>query len=181
MPNIESNAFGGRLRPIIPRWSGVNHVSCRASSVTCWTTLLRLPSALRGQASCRCVNQTAFTRSVDATQGVTTGNSAADRAHVRLPQQLIRSRVRRAVLARKFVPAGSPLRRCPRAAWHAEAWIGIARYAGMIPAGVIRKIKENTALFAGLRPRPVLASGSVASPARWLKLPNRHPAMQACG
>lgn len=81
--------------------------------------------------------RTAFTISVDAAQGVSTGISAADRA--RTVRTLLDAEARPDDLAR---PGHIfPLRYCPggvlRRAGHTEAAVDLARMAGLTPAGVL--------------------------------------------
>jgi len=87
--------------------------------------------------------RTAYTISVDAARGVTTGISAADRA--RTIQLLANSKTQRDDLVRPghIFPLryreGGVLRR----AGHTEAAIDLARLAGMRPAGVIAEIVND--------------------------------------
>ena len=89
--------------------------------------------------------RTAYTISVDAARGVTTGISAADRA--RTIQLLANSKTQRDDLVRPghIFPLryreGGVLRR----AGHTEAAIDLARLAGMRPAGVIAEIVNDGA------------------------------------
>ncbi len=81
--------------------------------------------------------RTAFTVSVDAAQGVSTGISAADRA--RTVRTLLDADAKPEDLAR---PGHIfPLRYCPggvlRRAGHTEAAVDLARMAGLTPAGVL--------------------------------------------
>jgi 3,4-dihydroxy 2-butanone 4-phosphate synthase/GTP cyclohydrolase II len=94
--------------------------------------------------------RTAFTVSVDAARGVTTGISAADRAHtVRL---LANPRTRAADLARPghIFPLryreGGVLKR----AGHTEASVDLARLAGCAPAGVLAEIVNDDGTMARL-------------------------------
>lgn len=94
--------------------------------------------------------QTAFTVSVDAKYGTTTGISAYDRA--RTVQVLIDPRTRPSDLERPghIFPlqavAGGVLRR----AGHTEAAVDLARLAGMYPAGVICEIMRDDGHMARL-------------------------------
>src|SRR6202000_1728974 len=93
-------------------------------------------------------HQTAFTVSIEAREGVTTGISAADRAHtVQVaiapqsgPQNIVTPGPVFALLARD----GGVLAR----AGHTEAAVDIARMAGLIPAGVICEIMNEDGSMA---------------------------------
>lgn len=94
--------------------------------------------------------RTAYTVSVDAAQGVTTGISAADRAHtIRL---LANPRTQPGDLARPghIFPLryreGGVLRR----AGHTEASVDLARLAGLRPAGVLAEIVNDDGSMARL-------------------------------
>ncbi len=94
--------------------------------------------------------QTAFTVSVDAREGVTTGISAADRAHtIQLladadtsPYDLVRPGHVFPLRAK----AGGVLRR----PGHTEAAVDLARLAGLKPAGVICEIVQDDGTMARL-------------------------------
>ena len=94
--------------------------------------------------------QTAFTVSVDAREGVTTGISAADRAHtIQLladddtsPYDLVRPGHVFPLQAK----AGGVLRR----PGHTEAAVDLARLAGLKPAGVICEIVQEDGTMARL-------------------------------
>jgi 3,4-dihydroxy 2-butanone 4-phosphate synthase / GTP cyclohydrolase II len=94
--------------------------------------------------------QTAFTVSVDAREGVTTGISAADRAHtIQLladddtsPYDLVRPGHVFPLRAK----AGGVLRR----PGHTEAAVDLARLAGLKPAGVICEIVQEDGTMARL-------------------------------
>ncbi len=93
---------------------------------------------------------TAFTESIEAREGVTTGISAADRAHtIRVavdpsstPEDLARPGHVFPLRARK----GGVLVR----AGHTEATVDLARMAGLIPAGVICEILNDDGTMARL-------------------------------
>jgi 3,4-dihydroxy 2-butanone 4-phosphate synthase/GTP cyclohydrolase II len=91
---------------------------------------------------------TAFTVSVDARRGVTTGTSAYDRAVT------IRTLVDRATRAEDLTRPGHifPLRAMPggvlRRAGHTEAAIDLARLAGHQPAGVICEVLDEDGAMA---------------------------------
>ncbi len=93
-------------------------------------------------------HKTAFTVSVDAAQGVTTGISAADRAHT------IRLLADPATHADSFVRPGHvfPLRSSPdgvlRRAGHTEAAIDLTRLAGLPEAAVICEIINDDGTMA---------------------------------
>jgi 3,4-dihydroxy 2-butanone 4-phosphate synthase/GTP cyclohydrolase II len=86
---------------------------------------------------------TAFTVSVDARRGVTTGTSAYDRAVT------IRALVDPAMRAENLASPGHifPLRAMPggvlRRAGHTEAAVDLARLAGRMPAGVICEVLDD--------------------------------------
>src|SRR5207302_10202759 len=87
--------------------------------------------------------QTAFTVTVDARRGVTTGTSAYDRAVT------IRTLVDPTMGARDLTAPGHifPLRAMPggvlRRAGHTEAAVDLARLAGCYPAGVICEVLDE--------------------------------------
>jgi 3,4-dihydroxy 2-butanone 4-phosphate synthase/GTP cyclohydrolase II len=92
--------------------------------------------------------KTAFTVSVDAAEGVTTGISAADRALV------IRLLADPQTRADAFVQPGHvfPIQAVPngvlRRAGHTEAAVDLARLAGLPPAGVICEIMNDDGTMA---------------------------------
>jgi 3,4-dihydroxy 2-butanone 4-phosphate synthase/GTP cyclohydrolase II len=94
--------------------------------------------------------QTAFTVSVDAREGVTTGISAADRAHtIQLladPDTSPYDLVRPGHVFPLRAKAGGVLRR----PGHTEAAVDLARLAGLKPAGVICEIVKEDGVMARL-------------------------------
>ncbi|NJK34995.1 MAG: bifunctional 3,4-dihydroxy-2-butanone-4-phosphate synthase RibB/GTP cyclohydrolase II RibA [Oscillatoriales cyanobacterium SM2_2_1] len=94
--------------------------------------------------------QTAFTVSIDARQGTTTGISAGDRAHT--IQVAIHPETRAEDLRRPGhvfplrARAGGVLRR----AGHTEAAVDLSRLAGLYPAGVICEIQNADGTMARL-------------------------------
>jgi len=92
--------------------------------------------------------KTAFTISVDAAHGITTGISAADRALV------VRLLADPEITAEAFVKPGHifPIQAMPdgvlRRAGHTEAAIDLARLAGLQPAGVICEIMNDDGTMA---------------------------------
>ena len=92
--------------------------------------------------------KTAWTISVDAKRGVTTGISAQDRAHT--IQVLINSSSTMSDLSRPGhvfplrAKEGGALRR----AGHTEAAVDLARLAGLVPAGVICEIMKDDGTMA---------------------------------
>lgn len=106
---------------------------------------LALPLMVRENQS---VNSTAFTVSIEAAEGVTTGISAADRAHT------IRVAVRKEASARDIVQPGHvfPLMAQPGGvlsrAGHTEAGCDLARLAGFEPAAVIVEIMNEDGSMA---------------------------------
>jgi 3,4-dihydroxy 2-butanone 4-phosphate synthase/GTP cyclohydrolase II len=94
--------------------------------------------------------RTAFTVSVDAAQGVTTGISASDRAAT------VRVLVDPAARPGDLVRPGHifPLRYTPggvlRRAGHTEASVDLARLAGLFPAGVICEVVNDDGTVARL-------------------------------
>ncbi len=94
--------------------------------------------------------QTAFMESVDARQGVTTGISAADRAHT------IKRLVDPDATRHDFISPGHtfPLEArnggVLRRAGHTEAAVDLARLAGLAPAGVICEILRDDGQMARL-------------------------------
>ncbi len=94
--------------------------------------------------------RTAYTVSVDARDGVTTGISAADRA------KTIRTLVDSATEPYEVVRPGHvfPLRYTPggvlRRRGHTEAAVDLARLAGMTPAGVLAEIVNDDGTMARL-------------------------------
>ncbi len=93
-------------------------------------------------------HKTAFTISVDAAKGITTGISAADRA------LCIRQLAEADCGADDFVQPGHvfPLQAMPggtlRRAGHTEAAIDLARLAGLTPAGVICEVMNDDGTMA---------------------------------
>ena len=93
---------------------------------------------------------TAFTISVDARDGITTGISAADRART------VRVLVDSATEPYEIVRPGHifPLRYAPggvlRRAGHTEAAVDLARLAGLAPAGVVAEIFNDDGTMARL-------------------------------
>ncbi len=95
-------------------------------------------------------HQTAFTVSVDARHGITTGVSARDRAHT------IALAINPATKAADLITPGHvfPLAARPGGtlvrAGHTEAAVDIARMAGLLPAGVICEIMNPDGTMARL-------------------------------
>jgi 3,4-dihydroxy 2-butanone 4-phosphate synthase/GTP cyclohydrolase II len=95
-------------------------------------------------------NQTAFTVSIEAIEGVTTGISAADRAHT------ISVAIDPTKGAKDIATPGHvfPLVACDGGvlvrAGHTEAAVDISRLAGLIPAGVICEIMNDDGSMARL-------------------------------
>jgi 3,4-dihydroxy 2-butanone 4-phosphate synthase/GTP cyclohydrolase II len=94
------------------------------------------------------VHKTAFTVSIEAREGVTTGISAADRAHT------IQTAIKPGVSARDIVTPGHVFPLVAKAGGvlerigHTEAAVDIARMAGLIPAGVICEIMNDDGSMA---------------------------------
>ena len=101
--------------------------------------------------------QTAFTISVEAAQGVSTGISAADRAHT------IRVAVAPAADASSLVSPGHvfPLRSMPggvlQRTGQTEGSVDLARLAGLTPAGVICEIMKQDGTMARMNDLKVFA------------------------
>ncbi|HMR29566.1 MAG TPA: 3,4-dihydroxy-2-butanone-4-phosphate synthase [Geminicoccaceae bacterium] len=94
--------------------------------------------------------RTAFTISIEAREGVTTGISAADRAHT-IAVAIDLSSTRQDLVAPGHVfplmaRAGGVLER----AGHTEAAVDVARLAGLTPAGVICEIMNDDGTMARL-------------------------------
>jgi 3,4-dihydroxy 2-butanone 4-phosphate synthase/GTP cyclohydrolase II len=95
-------------------------------------------------------HQTAFTVSIDAREGITTGVSARDRAHT------IAAAINPASQPDRLVTPGHvfPLAARPGGtlvrAGHTEAAVDIARLAGLLPAGVICEIMNDDGSMARL-------------------------------
>jgi 3,4-dihydroxy 2-butanone 4-phosphate synthase/GTP cyclohydrolase II len=108
---------------------------------------LRLPPQTEGNTA---LHGTAFTVSVDAVKGTTTGISAADRAAT--IRALVSRRTRPDDLARPghvfplVAAAGGVLVR----AGHTEAAVDLARLAGLEPAGVLCEIMDEDGTMARL-------------------------------
>ncbi len=102
--------------------------------------------------------QTAFTVSVDAREGVTTGISAADRAHtIQLlgdPDTSAYDLVRPGHVFPLRAKPGGVLRR----PGHTEAAVDLARLAGLRPAGVICEIVQEDGTMARLPELRVFAA-----------------------
>ncbi len=98
----------------------------------------------------RAHGKTAFTVSIEAGEGVTTGISAADRAHT------MRTAIADTATPESIVVPGHvfPLRACEGGvlarAGHTEAAVDIARLAGLCPAGVICEIMKDDGTMARL-------------------------------
>lgn len=100
--------------------------------------------------SLRCLRQTAFTQSIEAREGITTGISAADRAHTiataidpdQGPEAICSPGHMFPLIARR----GGVLER----PGHTEAAVDIARLAGLTPAGVICEIMLDDGRMARL-------------------------------
>ncbi|WP_349303943.1 3,4-dihydroxy-2-butanone-4-phosphate synthase [Sphingomonas sp. 2SG] len=98
----------------------------------------------------RCANQTAFTVSIEAREGVTTGISAADRSRT------ILTAVDATRGAQELVSPGHVFPLAARdggvlvRAGHTEAAVDIARMAGLTPAGVICEIMNDDGTMARL-------------------------------
>ena len=96
----------------------------------------------------RASRSTAFTISIEAREGVTTGISAADRAHTVL------TAVAEGATARDIVSPGHifPLRARPggvlQRTGHTEGSVDLARLAGLEPAGVICEIMNDDGTMA---------------------------------
>lgn len=106
---------------------------------------LELPMMVRDD---RAERRTAFTVSIEARRGVTTGISAADRAHT------IRTAVDPSSVAGDLVSPGHvfPLKARPggvlQRAGHTEGAVDLARLAGLAPAGVICEIMKEDGTMA---------------------------------
>jgi 3,4-dihydroxy 2-butanone 4-phosphate synthase/GTP cyclohydrolase II len=96
------------------------------------------------------LKQTAYTVSVDARRGVTTGISAADRAHTIAlladPETGQQDLSRPGHVFPLRAVEGGVLRR----AGHTEAAVDLARLAGLMPAGVISEIVDDDGSMARL-------------------------------
>jgi 3,4-dihydroxy 2-butanone 4-phosphate synthase/GTP cyclohydrolase II len=98
----------------------------------------------------RARNQTAFTVSIEAKEGISTGISAHDRAHTisvaidptKAADQIVKPGHVFPLVAR---PGGTLIR-----AGHTEAAVDIARIAGLYPAGVICEIMNDDGTMARL-------------------------------
>ena len=106
---------------------------------------MELPMMVEENSSPR---RTAFTVSIEARTGVTTGISAADRAHT------IATAVAPGARPRDLVSPGHvfPLRACPggvlQRSGHTEGSVDLARLAGCTPAGVICEIMRDDGIMA---------------------------------
>jgi 3,4-dihydroxy 2-butanone 4-phosphate synthase / GTP cyclohydrolase II len=91
---------------------------------------------------------TAFTASIEAREGVTTGISAADRAHTMLvaidPESRAEDLVQPGHVFPLIARAGGVLAR----AGQTEAAVDLARLAGLIPAGVICEVMNDDGTMA---------------------------------
>jgi len=92
--------------------------------------------------------KTAWTISVDARRGITTGISAHDRAHT--IQVLINSKTTAEALVRPghVFPLRAKTGGVLRRAGHTEAGVDLARLAGFLPAGVICEIMKDDGTMA---------------------------------
>ena len=96
------------------------------------------------------LHQTAFTVSVDAAHGVTTGISAADRAHT--IKLLVNPKTKPSDLARPghIFPLEAKPGGVLKRAGHTEAVVDLARLAGLKPAGVLCEIMSDDGRMARL-------------------------------
>lgn len=133
----------------------VNFMATEARGLICLSLTseqidrLQLPLMVKGESN-RSPNHTAFTVSIEASRGVSTGISAADRAHtIKVAANPL------AVPADVIVPGhifplraqeGGVLRR----AGHTEASVDLARLAGLNPAAVICEIMNPDGTMARL-------------------------------
>ena len=129
----------------------VNFMAKHARGLICLTLtdarcqLLNLPPMVQDN---NCQHHTNFTLSIEATEGVTTGISAADRAHT------VRTAVAKGAKASDIVQPGHvfPLRAQKGGvltrAGHTEAGCDLARLAGFEPASVIVEIMNDDGTMA---------------------------------
>jgi 3,4-dihydroxy-2-butanone 4-phosphate synthase len=125
----------------------------RASGLICLAVTESRASELglrRSSDGAHCLRQTAFTQSIEARQGITTGISAADRAHTIAtainpqcgPEEICSPGHMFPLIARR----GGVLER----PGHTEAAVDLARLAGRYPAGVICEIMLDDGRMARL-------------------------------
>jgi len=124
----------------------------RASGLICLAVTETRASelGLRRSSDLSCLRQTAFTQSIEAKEGITTGISAADRAHTiataidpgQGPEAICSPGHMFPLIARR----GGVLER----PGHTEAAVDIARLAGSNPAGVICEIMLDDGRMARL-------------------------------
>lgn len=129
----------------------INFMATHARGLICMTLtnqrceLLNLPLMVSDN---RAQHTTNFTVSIEAAEGVTTGISAADRAHT------VRTAVARNAIAKDIVQPGHifPLRAQPGGvlsrAGHTEAGSDLARLAGYEPSSVIVEIMNEDGTMA---------------------------------
>jgi 3,4-dihydroxy 2-butanone 4-phosphate synthase/GTP cyclohydrolase II len=131
--------------------AGVNFMATHGRGLICLTLAPDKCDQLRLEqmaASNGAQYSTAFTVSIEAREGVTTGISAADRAHT------IRTAVREGAGPNDLVSPGHifPLRAKPGGVLerpgHTEASVDLARMAGLAPAGVICEILNDDGTMA---------------------------------
>ena len=98
----------------------------------------------------QCRNETAFTVSIEAREGVTTGISAADRSHT-IMTAISADRVRDALVSPGHVfPLAARDGGVLVRAGHTEAAVDISRLAGLHPSGVICEIMNENGTMARL-------------------------------
>ncbi len=93
-------------------------------------------------------NKTAFTLSIEAASGVTTGVSAADRAHTILTAIKSNIKYGEVVSPGHIFPLKAQSGGVLRRAGHTEGAVDLARMAGKIPAGVICEIIKDDGTMA---------------------------------
>ena len=133
------------------RADDINFMATHARGLICLTLTqdrceqLKLPLMVKSNGA---QFETNFTLSIEATEGVTTGISAADRAHT------VRTAVRLDAKAEDIVQPGHifPLMAQPGGvlsrAGHTEAGCDLSRLAGMIPAAAIVEIMNDDGTMA---------------------------------
>ena len=133
----------------------VNFMATEARGLICLSLTseqidcLELPLMVKGESN-RSMNSTAFTVSIEASKGVSTGISAADRAHT------IKVAANPAAVPTDIIVPGHifPLRAQEggvlKRAGHTEASVDLARLAGLNPAAVICEIMNTDGSMARL-------------------------------
>lgn len=95
-------------------------------------------------------NKTAFTVSIEASHGVSTGISASDRAHTIRVASHPKARPQDIIMPGHIFPIRAQQGGVLKRAGHTEASVDLARLAGLTPAAVICEVMKNDGTMARL-------------------------------